>query len=181
MRAAQGGCVQSFNRIYEKHAGLLYSIAYAILKDEAEAGSVIQDVFNRVWQGKIRRPDGLRSVAAWLSAITRNAAIDQFRKSKRRGAREATTYDEHWIERRSKAATGPAPTESLLARERAQEVREALESIEPGKRRLVWMSFYSGKTHQEIADELGVPLGTVKTNIRRTLRALRERLKRSKE
>lgn len=134
------------------------------------ADDLIQDTFVLVWQ-KARQFDPARArVAAWLFTITRNLRVDRLR----RPGESWSTLDEGMVE--TIPASGPGVEDALGARQRERGVQWALAQLTPDQRQLLQLSFYEDRSHSEIAARLALPLGTVKTRIRRAAARLRELL-----
>jgi RNA polymerase sigma-70 factor (ECF subfamily) len=152
--------------VYVRQSTRLFGIAMAILRDRATAADVMQDAFLRVWQraGQFDAARGEASV--WLSSIVRYAALDVAR---RRG-REIPSDD---------PALGDRPVaadalELLAATEEGGRLRACLDQLEPKNREGIVLAFVHGLSHPQIAARLALPLGTVKSWIRRGLLSLRE-------
>lgn len=160
-------------RLYDSLSRPLYSLAYRIVNDSAEAEDVVQDVFLQMWQ-KAKTYDTTRgSVFGWAATLTRNRSIDRVRMRKRRGELLAESAPD----------LQPAPLSgdvdssgSLWIQEKARAVRSALEQLAPDQQKAIELAFFSGLTQLQIADKLKEPLGTIKARIRRGLLKLRETL-----
>ncbi len=160
-------------RLYDELARPLYSLAFRVLNDAAEAQDVVQDVFLQMWH-KAATYDARRgSVFGWAATLTRNRAIDRVRLRKRRAELLAGSAPD----------LQPAPVGddgdsagALWATEKAGAVRAALAALAPEQQKAVELAFFTGLTQQEIATRLNEPLGTIKARIRRALLKLRETL-----
>jgi RNA polymerase sigma-70 factor (ECF subfamily) len=143
-----------------------FGLAQAMLGDPEAAEEVVQDVFERVWrEARSYRPER-GSVRTWLLAIARNAAIDRYRRTGSKRARE-TALDEG-------AERADPEAEAVLERAvRSDRVRAALDQLPPDQRTVIALSFYGGFAQSEIAARLGIPLGTVKGRARLALAKLR--------
>ena len=137
------------------------------LKEDAE--EVVCDVYTHAWL-RAKSFDASRgSVMAWLAVMTRNLAIDRLRQR-----RATVTINDDTSLQRNVAGTGP---EQIVAQFQARHaVHRALRSLSPQRRQLVDLAFFQGLTHQEIAAAVGLPLGTVKSHIRRALVTLHNEL-----
>ena len=150
--------------------GLLYGIAYRMLRNHADAEDVVGDVYIRVWlQGS--RFDPMRgSARAWLVSLCRNRCIDSLRRMKLEHSNTTTREGHELVFDRS--------PESFL--EQAQlnvALTHALDRLPPAQQRLVTLAFYGELTHREISLIAKMPLGTVKSNLRRSLQRLRQELR----
>ncbi len=154
-------------RLYQRYADYVYSIAYRVLDDQASAEECLQDVFLRVWQ-RIDQYDAERGVfATWLASVTRNMAIDRLRQMARRvKISEALLSDE--------AQPSMTFLEDWADRERAESLRAMIERLPAEQVQVIALSYYGGMSQAEIAEYLGIPLGTVKTRMRAALQKLRQ-------
>jgi RNA polymerase sigma-70 factor, ECF subfamily len=144
---------------YAAHAGELYGFAMRSLSDSGLAEEAVQETFVRAWRAGDRFDPQIGSLRTWLFAILRNVVIDLGRA---RAARPGV------------AEGGIEPTvdpldEALLS----WQVEEAMRQIGDQHRRVLVESFYKGRPYAEVAEELGVPEGTVKSRVYYGLRALR--------
>lgn len=152
--------------VYVRQSTRLFGIAMAILRDRTAAADVMQDAFLRVWQraGQFDATRGDASV--WLSSIVRYAALDVAR---RRG-REVLSDDPDLGD----SAVAADALDMLSASEDGDRLRACLGRLEPKNREGIVLAFVHGLSHPEIAARLALPLGTVKSWIRRGLMNLRE-------
>lgn len=171
--ALGGGDRQALGQLYDVLARPLYSLAYRITQDAAEAQDIVQDVFVKISsQAANYRPER-GSVFSWAATLTRNRAIDRIRSRRRRD--ELLTGA---VEDLQPAAT-PSDTDTTAAlwlREKVAAVRAAVNSLAPEQQQAIELAYFSGLTQQEIAARLNEPLGTIKARIRRGLLRLRETL-----
>jgi RNA polymerase sigma-70 factor (ECF subfamily) len=158
---------RALDTFYQRHARSVFSLALAMLGERTQATDLTQDVFLLVWRSAgMYQPTG--SARAWLLRLTRNRAIDELRQDRRRRA-SAATLAEHMVR------TLPAP-HSLAQAAGHQAVREALTTLPAEQREALFLAFFQGLSHQEIAVCLRTPLGTIKARIRRALHTLRQQL-----
>jgi RNA polymerase sigma-70 factor (ECF subfamily) len=159
--------------LYDQYAPMLTAVALRITGSTAEAEEVVQDAMVRAWleAGTFDRTRG--SAGAWLVTLTRNRAIDVVRARGRRAHHEADAGDESEL-----GATPLTPERAMVESERATAVRSALAVLTEDQRRTLDLAYFSGLSHSEIAEQLGQPLGTVKTRIAQAVRRLREELAR---
>lgn len=162
----------AFAVLYDRMAGLLYSIAIHMLADPREAEEVVQDVFLQIWNKAGTFNLELGNPLAWMLGITRNRCIDRLRSRQRRSKVFDEAVDETEVEMTTAA---PAAAADLSGEEQAA-VRKAVEALPPDQQQAIAMAFFGGMSHQEIADALREPLGTVKARIRRGMLKLRESL-----
>ncbi len=161
----------ALGELYDRVAGVLFGTAIHILGDRREAEEVVQDVFLQIWNKAATFDGTLGSAFNWTIGVTRNRCIDYLRSRQRRSRLldEASEEAEHVSS--APAAGGALGSEELAA------VRVAVKSLPPDQHQAIAMAFFGGLTHQEIAEELNEPLGTIKARIRRGMLKLRDSLK----
>jgi len=161
----------ALGELYDRVSGVLFATAIHILGDRREAEEVLQDVFLQVWN-KAETFDGDRGSAFnWTIGITRNRCIDYLRGRQRRVRLLDEVMGEAGGESHASAAAG-----SSLSTEELTVVRSAVKSLPADQHEAIAMAFFGGMTHQEIADTLKEPLGTIKARIRRGMLKLKESL-----
>jgi RNA polymerase sigma-70 factor (ECF subfamily) len=149
--------------VYERFGGAVYTVALSILGDPGRAADVVQSTFVNAWQAASRfNPD--QELAPWLYTIARRQAIDAYRRDRRTRAVDATEVDDATV------------AVSLEATWEAWQVRVALDQLSEDERRVVKLAWFDGLAHTEIAEALGVPVGTVKSRSHRAHRRLAELL-----
>src|SRR5438105_1679340 len=165
------GDEDALGEIYDRHGRLMYSLALRIVRDQADAEDVVQEVFSQAWRQASRYDAARGSVLGWLLTLTRSRSIDRLRG--RRSRPEPSTDA-----RALNAVPDPAaPADALVAwAGQAAQIRAAVNGLSLLQRVAIELAFYEGLTHAEIAERLEVPLGTVKTRIRQGLLKLRDRL-----
>lgn len=164
---------RAFDQLYDALAPRLYGLLRQMLHDEREAEEVLQDGFVLLWE-RASSYDASRSKAFTFAVmIFRNKAIDRMRMLGRRNR----LVDSAALEEVTLSPQVPAADDEAQTNERGMVVRKALTDLPKEQRQLIEFAFLKGLTHHVIADSLGIPLGTVKTNIRRGLLRLRDLLK----
>jgi RNA polymerase sigma-70 factor (ECF subfamily) len=151
--------------IFDRYAGMAYSVAFRVLKDQAQAEDVIQDLFFWLWQNPDSFAPDRGSLAAWLAVLVRNRAIDVLRKRRPGNSVEDVVLP---------AATNVASDVEMHTM--IERIRRVLAGLPAEQRNSVEMAFFEGLTHSEIAEQTGDPLGTVKTRIRSALISVRKAL-----
>ena len=149
--------------IYDAEAPRMVGVARRMLRRQDLAEEAVQDTFMRVWRAARTFDPQKGGARSWLYAILRNSALSILRDEGR------FTSDED-------SAEQAAPmTESALARlPEMSALRRCLEKLDPSRRSVVILSYVHGLSHGEVAGKLGVPLGTVKSWVRRSLISLQE-------
>jgi len=160
--------------LYDRHGRAVYSLALRILGDQGDAEEVAQDVFAQAWRRAGQYDQARGTVAAWLLVMARTRAIDRFRA--RRVRPEGRVQDDADLTLQQLPATGPDAASELLAAERGQRVRRALEDLPFLQRVAIELAYFEGLSQREIAERLEQPLGTVKTRMRLGLLKLRDAL-----
>jgi RNA polymerase sigma-70 factor (ECF subfamily) len=167
-----GGDRGAFAELYDRLSRPLYTTAWRILNDTAEAEDIVQEVFLALWQ-KARDFERERGTPfSWAMTLTRNRAIDRIRMRKRRGELLAQSAPEDFG--CNPGATAEEFGGDLESKERALAVREAVAGLPTEQQQALKLAFFSGLTQQEIAIRLDQPLGTIKARIRRGLLKLRD-------
>jgi RNA polymerase sigma factor (sigma-70 family) len=161
---------QAFARLYERTSAKLYGICLRLLGSEAEAEDVLQDVYVTVWQKAERFDRGRASPITWLAVLARNKGIDRLRRrSTRSEPIEAAAAVED---------DGPLPFELVERRQEAGRLTDCLDELDERPRAMIRAAFLDGATYPELAEREGVPLGTMKSWIRRAMQRLRGCLER---
>lgn len=167
LRAVAAGDRLALRDIYRLTSAKLFGVCLRILSDRDEAEDVLQEVYLTVWN-KAERFDASRaSPVTWLAAIARNRAIDRLRAiapRRRDGAQAeaAGIRDE-----------GPSPLAALESDDESRRLAACLETVDERARTAIVAAFYDGRTYEELAEAGNMPLGTMKSAIRRALIRLR--------
>ena len=155
---------------YDRYATPLFSLALKIVQNELEAEDVLQESFVNIWRKATNYKATLSAPFSWAVMIVRFKAIDRVRsrQKNRRIIERATTHGYAEAEIDDVSALEPE------LREKRAHVRRALELLAPESREALELAFFGGMTHDEIAKHLSLPLGTVKSRIRRALSQMRD-------
>jgi RNA polymerase sigma-70 factor (ECF subfamily) len=151
---------------YAAHGGELYRFAWSALRDPALAEEAVQETFLRAWRVADRYDAAIGSPRTWLFAIARNVIIDL---GKARTARERLREELVITSTPGSGAVGDGIDEALLA----WEVEEALRRLTPEHRAAIVELYYRQRPAAEVAAELGIPAGTLRSRLYYGLRALR--------
>jgi RNA polymerase sigma-70 factor, ECF subfamily len=160
----------ALGELYDRHSRVLFGLLVRILGDHRDAEEVLQDVFVQTWRRAETFDPLLGSAVGWLIGIARNRAIDRLRTNASRRPRSEV------VETIVSAVT---PESAAVLAERQEAVRHALASLHSEQRELIQRAYFRGLTQSELAAELKLPLGTVKTRIRTGLAQLRNTLERT--
>jgi RNA polymerase sigma-70 factor, ECF subfamily len=150
---------QAVTAVYRRYAGPILTVAMGTLGRRDLADEAVQTTMLKAWRAA-GSFDTSRELAPWLYAIARRVSIDIYRRESRMTADELGDND---------VAVVPLSFERTWE---AWEVRQALDQLPPDEREVVRLSHLVGMTHQQIAEQLGVPLGTVKSRSSRAHRRL---------
>jgi RNA polymerase sigma-70 factor (ECF subfamily) len=171
MQLLQRAEASAFEVVYDRHAGAAFSLAYRMCGARPLAEEVVQEAFLSIWRSGARYDRGRGSVRTWILGITHHRAIDALRRGVVQDRHRAS---DEGIEERFEASER---TEAEVARrEEALEVRGALDVLPDEQRRAIELAYYGGFTQSEIAEMLGVPIGTVKGRMRLGMEKMRDRL-----
>jgi RNA polymerase sigma-70 factor (ECF subfamily) len=160
---------QAFSTLYDNYAGALYSIIKQIITDNAElASDVLQEVFINIYR-KIDTYDQTKGrLFTWMLNIARNASIDMLRSKSYQNSQKNQELPDNVYK-------GTANQSTQLNVDNIG-LKKVLEKLKPEHRVLMELAYFKGFTHEEIAEMMSIPLGTVKTRIRNALLQLREYL-----
>ncbi len=168
MRLVRDGDARAFEVLFDRHSGPAFSLAYRMCGSRSRAEDVVQEAFLSLWRAGARYDQARGSVRAWILSVVHNRAIDSFRRESLRAAQSLD--EDHGTERVAAAEL----TEVLVERRAdADRVREALHGLPEEQRQVIELSYFGGFTHQQIADMLSLPPGTVKGRMRLGLSKLR--------
>ena len=155
--------------LYDRHAGLVYGIALKVLNNSQEAEDLTQDIFVKLANSSSYNPRR-GSLRTFLAILTRSRAIDRVR------SRQRETYRLRQHLPNDPPTLGFSSIDELSQREQNQEVQAALAQLSKEQQQLLKMTYYDGLTQAKIAERLNLPLGTVKSRMRRGLLKLRQML-----
>ena len=170
MRAPNAQLVRWRQQSYKEHAEAVLRLARTFLKDQAKAEDLTHDVFERLWRGNQFQKDK-GSLRSYLLLMTRSMALNQLNQNRNR-----RSILQRW-RGEFKQETSSGETE-LLASERAVELQLCIARLSEKQRLIIEQCYLKGRTQQQIAEDLAMPLGSVKTNARRGLIAIRQMLER---
>jgi RNA polymerase sigma-70 factor (ECF subfamily) len=167
------GDQRAFERFYDATLGRVFAVARRICVDHALAEEVAEDVYVQVWRDAGRFDASRGAALAWLLMMTRSRALDALR----RADPAISVEDPHGlIDSEDAQAHDQDPLQLLDTLRRDSEIRSALATLPARDRQMVGLAFLRGLTHAEIAAAMQLPLGTVKTTIRRALGLMRAQL-----
>src|SRR5918992_1285859 len=162
------GDAQAFAALYDRHSRAAYSLAYRMMGERQAAEDLVQEAFLKMWRVAGSYRVERASVRTWVLSIVRNRAIDHLRST----ASRRRTQDR--IEAQTPASQPSEAFGEAWRNSQGEQVREALRGLPPEQLKVLELAYFSGYTHTEIAELLGLPLGTVKGRMRLGLKKIRE-------
>lgn len=168
------GDERALEQLYEATVGKVYALACAILRSVEDTEEVVCETYAYVWANASRYDAARGNVLAWLLMLCRSRALDLLRQRKSNAA-SVRIADLGALE----VASDEKPDDLLSMVQEQSHVRAALLQLSPERRQLISLAFLQGLSHQEIAEATGMPLGTVKSHLRRSLIQLRGALERT--
>jgi len=165
LRQVADGDTDALRALYARYGNVLFGLAFRTLGDRQLAEDCVQEVFVTAWRSAGRYDPRRASVSTWLFAIARNKTIDALR---RRSRRPVEPLPERWPDDEA-----PDAAEIVAAGDQGERVASALAELPPQQLEAVSLAYFEGLTQTEIAERLGVPLGTVKGRLRLALDRLR--------
>ena len=159
---------KGFNYLYKNYSGALYGVIFRIVRYEEEANEVLQDVFVKIWNSIESFDQKKASLYTWMLNIARNSAIDRLKsKSFQNDLKNQSIPD----------FVNNHVGLSLEQKHDFQEVQNGVNSLRDEYKILINKAYFGGFTQEEISEELGIPLGTVKTRTRAALQELKNILR----
>ncbi len=162
---------QAFRTLYERTAGKTYGLALRVLGKPDWAEDVLQEAYLQVWRTASTYRASLSPPLAWLGVIVRSRALDFRRRRASERADAALELDDALAD--TLAGDAPNPMDTHEASEAGWALHECLRKLEGRQREVLSLAYLRDLSHSELAEQLRVPLGTVKTWIRRGLDQLR--------
>lgn len=161
------GEARAFAELHTLTRGRLRRIVLAVGASPHDVDDILQESFLKVWRNAARYDSGRAPVMAWMSTIARHAAIDHLR------ARRQPTFelDEAIM---ASPASGPSPVEDFDFASAEPIARGALARLPEDRRRLVALAYLEGESRASLSRRFGVPVGTIKTWLHRTIVAVRK-------
>jgi RNA polymerase sigma-70 factor (ECF subfamily) len=152
----------AFAALYDRHAAMAYDLLLRVSRSPAVAEELLQETFWQVWQ-KAEQYEGAGTVAGWLLRIARNKALDELRRSKARGRGQHVELEKLETLSLYRYPNVEQQVEQGWSR---QHICQALNHIPPEQRVCLELVFYEGMSHSEVAEQMQIPLGTIKTRVR---------------
>ena len=169
LQAVQSKDRSAFEVLYDTTVHRIFSLAMRITRQPALAEEVVSDVYLQVWQQAASYSPERGKVIAWLCVLCRSRALDALRRAK-----TAIRQEEVGLDAVPEQQDSREPPDLLLAVEQGSAVHAALGKLTEQQRQLVALAYFKGYTHSELAAIMDMPIGTVKTNLSRTMSKLKK-------
>ena len=170
LAAISGGDQLAFAQLYESCSSHLFGLLLRILQRRDWAEEALQDCFLKVWQKSETYEPSRGAPLTWLSTIARYRALDLLRMKRP----EVEMPEEGEEPPMTLADPGQDPVDGAIEGEGMGKLRDCMRGLQDEQRRSVLLAYYEGYTHQELAQAMQAPLGTVKSWVRRGLSRLRD-------
>jgi RNA polymerase sigma-70 factor (ECF subfamily) len=162
---------QAFQELYDLTSSKMYGLALRVVSNRDRAEDVLQDAYLQVWRIAGSYRSTLSPPLAWLGVVVRSRALDFLRRRASERADAALELDAALAE--TIAGDAPTPMDTRQASETAWALHECLRKLEARQRQALSLAYLRDLSHSELSQQLRLPLGTVKTWIRRGLEQLR--------
>ena len=157
--AIAAGDREAFSDLYDEVSGTVFGLAKKVVVDPSRAQEIAQDVLLEVWRKAGDFDPARGSAMTWIAVMTRRRAIDVVRSSESSRAREELVGVQ--------GGADPDPvSDDVVSLDEHRQVRKAMNALTDLQREALELAFFNDLTHRQVAEELGAPLGTVKTRIR---------------
>ena len=163
----------AFSVLIEKHLKSVYIFVLKLTNNKEDSEDIVQDTFIKAWQ-KLHKYDEEKSFKTWLFSIAKNTAIDKLRKKKMAVFSSLDFENESFEE--TIADTTPLPDEIFAEKESEEKVRKALEKLPENQRLIIYLHINEDLTFEEIAEIIGKPMNTIKSQYRRGIIKLKDLL-----
>lgn len=154
--------------LYEKYSGALFGVISRIVNDDHLAEDILQEAFLKIWNNVSGYDQSKGRLFTWMLNICRNAAIDKMRGKNYKASKKTASDETVLYENPTKIYDDIKPD--------TIGIKEIVDKLKPEWKIIVDMIYFKGYTHQEVSEELAVPLGTVKTRLRSAILYLRENM-----
>src|SRR5699024_1276397 len=159
-------------QLYDLYKGLLFGLIMTVVKNREVAEDLLQEVFMKIWEKAPTFQQKKGNVYSWIVTLTRNQAIDHIRSKGYKTQQKASVTTESPSINLEGEYTDPL--ESTIFADRAKLVKKALKEIPKKQRKVLEIAYYQGFTQSEIATQLDIPLGTVKSRMRQGMMKLKD-------
>lgn len=167
LAAVARGDLASFQQLYRETSPKLFALALRLTRRRDKAEEVLQDAFVKIWTRAGDWDEKRGTAMTWMASIVRNRAIDMLRRDMRVAA-----FDSELA--RESEFTFLAPPSAEVSQDEIDQLRICIDQLDRNQRRTVTLAYFEGLTHEQLAERLGAPLGTVKSWLRRGLLRLKK-------
>ena len=167
--AVQQGNKLAFAELYDRHNAWLMAVAFRILNNRRDAEDLLHDVFIEIWKKASSYDQSRGSLKSWLAVKIRSRALDRLRT--------LSNLKKHEAEQMNEEITAATMSTSVTRSVEEDQAKRMLQQLTPMQRNIIELSYFRGFTCQEIANHCQMPLGTVKSDLLRSMKALRNNLK----
>lgn len=168
MRRVQAGDSEAFGALYDRHSARAYGVARGICGDSWRAEDAVQEGFLALWRGRAQYRSEIGTFQAWAMTTVRRRALDGLRAERAEKRPRLVALE------KAREIPGPDTTEpAVIARDRAEALASALRRLPEDQAEVIALAFFGELSHQEIAQQLQLPPGTVKGRARLGLEKLR--------
>lgn len=176
VKECQAGDISAFDKLVKRYMKQIYQLAYQIVGNHEDADDISQEAFIQAYKS-ISKFKGRSKFSTWLRRIAVNLSINHLRKKSRH---EHEPLDEEILDSKDCSlifSWANNPAEAVEAKELAQQIKEAMESLPEGEKAVFILRVYHKLSYKEIAKTIGCPAGTVMSRLNRARRKLRDKLK----
>lgn len=170
VHSLRSGQRQAIAVLYDRYAGLVYSIAYRILQNSQEAEDLTQDIFVTFWESDRYNPER-GTLSSFLGLLTRSRAVDKIRQRT-----TTNSFLSRWQQTITEESTSPSPLESAATQETQDKIHQAMAQLPAQQRQILELNYYQGLSHNQIAQSLDLTPGVVKSRLRQALVQLKTQL-----
>ncbi|MBI3511249.1 MAG: sigma-70 family RNA polymerase sigma factor [Bacteroidetes bacterium] len=155
--------------LYDNYSSALYGVIFRIIREKETAEDVLQETFLKIWNNIASYDTTKARLYTWLLNIARNSAIDKIRSKNFRKNEQVRSIEDYvyTVDRQHNQVTG---TDHIG-------LKKLVDGLKPEQRQLIELLYFGGYTQSEVSDELGIPLGTIKTRVKAAMTRLRELMK----
>ncbi|MBA7616468.1 ECF RNA polymerase sigma factor SigW [subsurface metagenome] len=175
----QSGDINAFEALFQQYYELVFKTAYFMVGNKQEAEDVLQEVFIAMWKSRCTFDPAKGKLTTWLHRITINKCISGHRKKQAAFFSLEETRDRGFDLLETKSSE--LPEELLMSKWEYERMMKALGSLEGKHRSTVILRYFNDLSYDEIAQVLGIPLGTVKSRLNQAIRTLRRELEKEKQ
>ena len=166
---AAGDSGPALNAFYAQYGSMVLALLVKMLGSRAEAEEILQEVFVELWKRAPQYDPSRGSVVAWVVTVARCRALDAIRARSRRGRDNQTQY----IEGDALVTESGRPDRLVSTTRWHQALRQAFQRLSAEQRAVLELSYFQGMSHGQIAERLGLPVGTVKSRILAGMRSMK--------